>query len=175
METPTKFWKKYESWVRDKGCETRYLGYNRIAKIISALEAFIEESKEPRAAIAIANSGLCGGFLAEGLGIEAYVVDCHVKGNGTVYRELDDFNIAGKDVLIIEDDIDSGKTISRVSREILAKRPNKVSFLLYYEPSGISEVSIKRNGKYSSHKIYAGTRFPESPNAVNLIEKIEQS
>lgn len=170
----TDFWKKFESWSKERDCEAKGMDGAKFPKVVSALEKFIENSKKPRAAIAVANSGLYGGFLAKGMGIDTYVVDSHRKGKGASYKELDDFNVIGKDVLLIDNDMETGRTISRVAREISAKKPRTISFLFYHTPN-IGDILDKlRNMGHIDSRLYETDKFPESPNTLDLIDKIEK-
>jgi len=83
--------------------------------------------------VSIANGGIYLGFLAEMVDFPVMYVQMKRKNGAVSWKPTSNFQgnlLPGRKVLILEDDIDTGKTIRRAIDEIKQFRPSEVDILL---------------------------------------------
>jgi hypoxanthine phosphoribosyltransferase len=85
------------------------------------------------AVIAVARQGLRSAFLAEMAEVPVYILDAHGHGGENKIRWLSNIEVsqlAGKRVLVLEDDVVSGATLNLVATELQKCSPAKIDLLL---------------------------------------------
>jgi len=82
--------------------------------------------------VVVAYGGLSGGYALEVMGLPVKVIEAKRKGKGASFdwRNVDPRVIEGKDVLVVENDVMTGRTLRRVAREL--GRANPKSIDLYF-------------------------------------------
>ena len=90
-------------------------------------------------------------------------------GNVVIQNDLD-INIAGKDVLIVEDIIDSGRTLDKVRNYMLSKNPNSLKFavLLDKKDKRVVNVPVDYIGFDIPNKFIIGYGFDYDEKYINI-------
>ncbi len=139
------------------------IGENELAEIVYRLGAQISEDYKDKNLLMV--SVLKGSVIFMADLMRAVTVPCNIdfmsvssydkgtKSSGVVriIKDLDQ-NIEGKDLLIVEDILDSGKTLNYIQELLLARNPNSIRICTLFDKPERREVDL--------HAEYVGCTVP---------------
>lgn len=114
----------FQSWILRKGfleggafwpCESINIAYNLVENYDIG--------------IGIAHGGLFFGWLFELFGLQVKIVDFHRKNKDDTLKWIDSINsemLAGKNIIVFDNDVRTGRTTRRVLRELKQYKPKGV-------------------------------------------------
>ncbi|MFC1723405.1 phosphoribosyltransferase [Nanoarchaeota archaeon] len=104
--------------------------YGRGDRMIGTLRAAHQLMPQYDVGIGIAKAGLTPAAMFDLFGLPIYVCECHKQDEDTTFDWIDEPDIYGKKVLILENDIVTGRTLTRVVQEIERYDPKQVDIFL---------------------------------------------
>jgi hypoxanthine phosphoribosyltransferase len=120
-------------WIKEKNCKAQLLR----GEIIPQINMAYNLAREYDIGVAIANGGLLPGFFFEQSGLPVEVAEFHRRSRSdkvTWKTNVNQDTFKGKKVLVMEKDVVTGKTATRVLNEIMKHNPYQVDIALALNP-----------------------------------------
>ena len=146
------------------------------AEIVHFDDRIPEAAKDLRGSydicVALAMDGLGFGFVFHEHGWPTKVVRLHRKGSGATYDEITPISrqdIAGKRVVLLDNDMCTGRTMSRAVRELQAHKPECIDALLWAPITLMSVQNWKKWRQWGGKiALKPGMRCTETPEGLEI-------
>jgi hypoxanthine phosphoribosyltransferase len=125
-----------ENWLKTKNCNNM----KTVGNIIPTVNMAYNLIHQYDVGIAIAKGGLWPAFIFELQGLPIYVAQPHKKTRSLTWKTpIDDQTLKDKKVLVIDKDVETGKTAWKVYDELSKYKPSQIGIALASNP--ITEIS----------------------------------
>ena len=163
----------FKKWISEMGIESACL----FDVIPTANMMYHVVDNDYDVGIGIAKGGLFLTYLSHLFELPVKIVHCHKKGRETEFNWVCEPNpqeLRGKNVIVFDKDVITGRTVKRVLKEIKKYRPNRVDLALIYNPNeGIGPGARLSNVPKGYTEVYYPEKFSyrEFDKVVERLEK----